>query len=83
MCFTPGFVCFGAVCSLAPALKHDPEKWIQFSGKIMLKQQAKAECPTSSHFALACPFMTWSASVRDDAGENNAGAMLPWLDRRR
>jgi len=47
-----------------------PKNGFQFSGKIMLKQQAKAEWPTSSHFALACPFMTWSASARGDAGEN-------------
>jgi hypothetical protein len=30
----------------------------------------KGEWPTSSHFALACPFMTWSASARGDAEEN-------------
>jgi hypothetical protein len=27
----------------AIALEHDPEKWIRFSEKIMLKQQAKAK----------------------------------------
>jgi hypothetical protein len=26
------------------ALKHDPEKWIRFSEKIMLKQKAKVKC---------------------------------------